>query len=449
MATPDDMGGDWVNGRFVPSYQQNVTMTNPGPNGPVTQGAASGQFATPGTAQWVAQQTGGQAVGRTPSVGSFSTGDQQMVNYGGSDLNAGLMANNFAQYGNAPGSYGQMLNSRDIARSQGQPEPVNPWDNTAGIDPIAAQQAQQGYQDSKRFADRLGQWQQAQTPMDAAEITARLNGTSRAPSYDQLHSIVAQETGYDPNHPTQYGNTGYLAPMQEARTTPGWQGMFAGAPAGGGGGAAPAAKDSVSRDPRANTPGYDQYGNPTGSGSNTPGTTPGAASGAFGTSAGGGGQDTSSSYDWNATHQRDANGNLISAGGPGSYSQANKFSSDVMPGRRPMQGGSPGNSAFGLSGGNGSSNTAMASQSEPGTRAAFQSQWGPAQAANQWQRSQMPNYGQQGQSSSQMAQSGGYGTQQQPGSYGRGSFGGGQGSQSGGGVNFYGRRSRSGGNSAF
>ncbi len=428
MATPEEMGGDWVNGRFVPSYQQNVTMTNPGPNGPVTQGAASGQFATPGTAQWVAQQTGGQAVGRTPSVGSFSTGDQQMVNYGGSDLNAGLMANNFAQYGNAPGSYGQMLNARDIARSQGQPEPVNPWDNTAGIDPIAAQQAQQGYQDSKRFADRLGQWQQAQTPMDAAEITARLNGTSRAPSYDQLHSIVAQETGYDPNHPTQYGNTGYLAPMQEARTTPGWQGMFAGAPAGGGGGATPAATDSASRDPRANTPGYDQYGNPTGSGSNTPGTT----GQPFGTSAGGGGQDTSANYDWNATHQRDANGNLTGAGGaatqqpstltrqpsPGSYGQTQQLDS-AGGWRRPAQ-------------------------SNYGQQRSQQGGYG-----QQYQNPMGGGYGQQGQSSSQMAQSGGYGTQQQPGSYGRGSFGGGQGSQSGGGVNFYGRRSRSGGNSAF
>ncbi len=446
MATPDDMGGDWVNGRFVPSYQQNVTMTNPGPNGPVTQGAASGQFATPGTAQWVAQQTGGQAVGRTPSVGSFSTGDQQMINYGGSDLNAGLMANNFAQYGNAPGSYGQMLNARDIARSQGQPEPVNPWDNTAGIDPIAAQQAQQGYQDSKRFADRLGQWQQAQTPMDAAEITARLNGTSRAPSYDQLHSIVAQETGYDPNHPTQYGNTGYMAPMQEARTTPGWQGMFAGAPAGGGGGAAPAAKDSASRDPRANTPGYDQYGNPTGSGSNTPGAT----TQPFGTSAGGGGQDTSANYDWNATHQRDANGNLIVGSGP-DVAKGNHPGGDEGPyvpptgqtlTRQPSPGSYGRQTQMDSAGG-------WQRPMNYGQQRSQQGGYGYGQQQSQYRNPMGGGYGQQGQSSSQMASSGGYGTQQQPGSYGRGSFGGGQGSQSGGGVNFYGRRSRSGSGSAF
>ncbi len=64
-----------------------------------------------------------------------------------------------------------------------------------------------------------------------------------------------------------------------------------------------------SMDPRANTPGYDQFGNPTGSGSNTPGTPQ-----YFGTSATGGGQNTSNVYDFNATHQRDANGNLIPAG---------------------------------------------------------------------------------------------------------------------------------------
>lgn len=107
-------------------FQRNVTMTNQGTTGMVTDPTNPYEFATPGSAQSIGQQFGGAATQN--QAGGFSGGPQQMLNFGGTDANAGLAANVIGQYGSAPGTYGNMLMSRDIALSRGQQPGANPWD---------------------------------------------------------------------------------------------------------------------------------------------------------------------------------------------------------------------------------------------------------------------------------------------------------------------------------
>ncbi len=300
-------------------YEQNVTMTNPGPNGPVTQGVAQNQFATPEAAQRQALLTGGTAAGRTPAIGSYSTGTQQMLNYGGSDLNAGLSAQNSAMYGTAPGSYGEMLNSRDIARTQGNTAAIpTGWDN-----PNVDTNMNNLYQQRSNVAPIGWKSQGGQYvpvyPWD--------QGSDQRSSVEMLNPRTQMSPGnitagqYAQQHPEDYTGSGQfqlptptMGKPLSATTTPGWQGPWGNA--AGGNPPPPAQKDTVSRDPRANTPGYDQFGNPTGpgTGSITPGSNP-AYTETLKAQPGPGGvaQDTSRWYDWNSTH--DNNGNLIGAGG--------------------------------------------------------------------------------------------------------------------------------------
>lgn len=117
---------------FAPSWQQGVTITSPDDHGgTITQNANPYQWASQGTANQVANMTGGTAYGQNiTSPGGAYSSPMQMISYGngGPQTNAGLAAQEYANYGTSPAGYGSYLVDRDAKGvTQGGDPGFNQW----------------------------------------------------------------------------------------------------------------------------------------------------------------------------------------------------------------------------------------------------------------------------------------------------------------------------------
>lgn len=156
-----------ANNPFTPTWLGGTTISSPSnttPGATMTSPANPMQFGSTGTANDLQKMFGGtvKAENITGPGGSYSN-DMNMLNYGGSGLNAGLMADTVNKYGSTPGSYGKYLIDRDIAWSQGKQGPADPWANgpvstqtsftpqTPQPQPQQQQQYQQQQQQPRQF----------------------------------------------------------------------------------------------------------------------------------------------------------------------------------------------------------------------------------------------------------------------------------------------------------
>ncbi len=151
---------------FAFNYLSGVTSANPmGGSNAVNPT----QFATPGSAQDLAKQLGGQAYGLNlegPGNG-FSQAMQQIKFGNGREINAGLAGDLYGKYGSAPGTYGNYLVNRDVTGDYG-PSAYDTKQNASGAAEMAQVQAnqqqiaQQGQQQVGQFNQQLAAQKQSE-----------------------------------------------------------------------------------------------------------------------------------------------------------------------------------------------------------------------------------------------------------------------------------------------
>lgn len=125
---------------FSPSYEPNVTVSDPFGG---QQNMNSGQFATQGTANDAAGILGGKSVDMNLGGGFQNSAPQRQINVNGvpgdpstqHQLNAGLVADQFAKYGSQPGSLAWNTLNRDMGN----------YASLADVPPVAKMIAQGGY----------------------------------------------------------------------------------------------------------------------------------------------------------------------------------------------------------------------------------------------------------------------------------------------------------------